>query len=303
MHAWTNGMSTNKQHPTAAVTVRWLGVAGVEIAWDGRSLLIDPYFSRLPLRRLLVGRPQPDQARIATAWQRLSAEPVAIAVTHTHADHALDISALAQRTPAPIFGNASLDALLARAGLTARVTVCRPGEVHDLPLFGRLAVFAGSHGRFLFGRPPLPGHIAPAGSYPLAAREYRVGEVLVFDVAVNGRRFVHVGSAGVPAGATPTGACDTLFLCVPGWRADANYPAAFLRRLQPRLIVPIHMDRMTRPLDDPYAARPGGLAARWLDLPGFLKRLERLAPDIPVRLPVLGRPLDLLHATRTETRT
>lgn len=290
-------MSTNEQRPSDAVTVRWLGVAGVEIAWAGRSLLLDPYFSRLPLRRLLVGRPQPDRARIAAAWQRLAAEPVAIAVTHTHADHALDIPALAQRTPAPIFGNASLDVLLARAGLAARVTICRPGEVHDLPSFGRLTVFAGSHGRFLFGRPPLPGCIEPAGSYPLAAREYRVGEVLVFDLAVNGRRFVHVGSAGVPAGATPEGACDALFLCVPGWRADENYPAVFLRRLRPRLIVPIHIDLMTRPLDDPRAAHPGALAARWLDLPGFLRRLERLAPDIPVRLP------DLLRAGRTETRT
>jgi L-ascorbate metabolism protein UlaG (beta-lactamase superfamily) len=291
-------MSTNQQQPDDAVMFRWLGVAGVEIAWGGRSLLLDPYFSRLPLRRLLVGRPQSDETRIAAAWQRLSAEPAAIAVTHTHADHALDIPALAQRTPAPIFGNASLDALLTRAGIPARVTVCRPGDVHDLPSFGRLTVFAGSHGRFLFGRPPLPGQIDAAGAYPLAAREYRVGDVLVFDVTVNGRRFVHVGSAGVPAGATPAGACDALFLCVPGWRADEDYPAAFLRHLRPQVIVPLHMDRMTRPLDDPRAMRPGPLAARWLDLPGFLTRLERLAPGIPVRLPD-----HLLRAAHTETRT
>ena len=279
----------NRRMLNGAVTTRWLGVAGVEIAWNGRSLLIDPYFSRLPLRRLLVGRPQPDEARIAAAWQRLSATPAAMAVTHTHADHALDIPALAQRTSAPIFGSASLDALLARAGLAARGTVCRPGETQDLPSFGRLRVFAGSHGRFLFGRPPLPGQIDPRGGYPLSAREYRVGEVLVFDIAVSGRRFVHVGSAGVPAGATPEGTCNALFLCVPGWQADEGYPAVFLRRLQPRLIVPIHMDAMTHPLGDPRAAGPGALAARWLDLPGFLRRLERAAPGIPVRPPVQGR--------------
>ena len=292
----------NESRKTDAVTFRWLGVAGVEIAWGGRSLLLDPYFSRLPLRRLLAGRPQPDQARIAAAWQRLSCEPAAIAVTHTHADHALDIPALARRTSAPVFGSASLDALLARAGLAARATVCRPGDIHELPSFGRLSVFAGAHGRFLFGRPPLPGNIARAGAYPLPARAYRVGEVLVFDVAVNDRRFVHVGSAGVPEGATPEGACDALFLCVPGWRTDADYPAVFLQRLRPRQIVPVHFDLMTRPIDDPRALQPGPVTARWLDLPGFLTRLRRLAPDVPVRLPRPWQP-DPLRAARAETQT
>lgn len=272
---------------TDAVTVRWLGVAGVELAWHGKSLLLDPYFSRLPLRRLIAGRPQPDPARIETAWRNLTASPVAMAVSHTHADHALDIPDLAQRTPALVLGTTDLDALLTRAGLAARVTVCPPGHIHDLPSFGRLAVFAGSHGRFLFGRPPLPGHLDPSGSYPLSAREYRAGDVLVFDVTIANQRFVHVGSAGVPTGVLPEGACEALFLCVPGWQTDANYPAVFLQRLRPRVIIPIHTDRMTCPLTDPCAAHPGGLAARWLGLPGFLTRLARVAPGIPVQMPQL----------------
>ena len=299
-----HAMPPTAQPPTDAVTFCWLGVAGVEIAWRGRSLLIDPYFSRLPLRRLLTGHPQPDEARITAAWRHLSGEPAAIAVTHTHIDHALDLPSLARRTPAPIFGTASLQALLAAAALPNRTTICRPGDVHKIPAFGHLSIFAGSHGQFLFGRPPLPGCIAPDGRYPIAAREYRVGEVLVFDLTVGacraegsrtscegqtGKRFVHIGSAGVPVGALPTGVCDVLFLCVPGWQADENYPAVYLRHLQPRLIVPIHLDRMTLPLEDPRAALPGPFAQRWLDLPGFLKRLEHLAPGVSVQLPVAQR--------------
>ena len=295
-------MSKNVQHQTDAVTVRWLGVAGVEIAWGGRSLLIDPYFSRLSLHRLLAGRPQPDTVRIAAAFRNLTAEPAAIAITHTHIDHALDVPVLAQCTKAQFFGNSGVNALLARAGHPQRATVCHPGDRYDIPGMGCLNVFAGSHGRFLFGRPPLPGHIHLDEGYPLFAREFRGGDVLVFDITVHNLRIIHVGSAGVPAGVTPEGACDILFLCVPGWQADANYPGAFLTRLRPHVIVPIHMDRMTCPVDDPRAEHPGMLTARGLDLPGFLTHLARLAPDVPVRLPHLLVP-DLLHAVHGEIRT
>ena len=295
-------MTTSKPREAAPVTVRWLGVAGVEIAWHGRSLLLDPYFSRLPLRRLLVGRPQPDDARIDAAWNALTCAPAAVAVTHTHADHALDMPALARLTAAPLFGSASLAALLGRAGLPGRVTVCRPGEVRELPALGRLAAFGGSHGRLLFGRPPLPGQIDCAGGYPLAARAYRAGDVLGFDVTIAGRRFVHIGSAGVPDGPVPAGACDVLFLCVPGWQVDLDYPAAFLRRLRPRQVVPVHFDVMTRARNDPRATQPGAAVARWLDLPGFLTRLAGLAPDVPVRWPRLWEP-DRLPAARAGSRT
>ena len=273
------------------VTVHWLGAAGVAIASGGRCVLIDPYFSRLPLPRLLAGTPLPDPARIAAAWQRLPGAVSAVAVSHTHIDHALDLPALARLTDAPIFGNASLAALLTRAALPRRVDVCHPGDARTLPPLGRLTVFAGAHGGLLFGRPPLPGEIAPDGPQPLRARGYRAGEVLVFDLTITGRRFVHVGSAGVAADALPEGACDVLFLCVPGWRTQPDYPAAFLRRLRPQRIVPIHFDRMTRPLDDPRTRQPDPLIMRLLDLPGFLERLHSAAPDIPVLWPPLWDPM------------
>lgn len=286
------GRQADETPPTAAVTVHWLGVAGVAIAAGERCVLIDPYFSRLPLRRLALGRPLPDEARIAAAWQQLPARVAAIAVGHTHVDHALDLPVLARLTAAPVFGSASLDALLARSGLPRRATVCRPGETRALPGLGHLTVMEGAHGGVLLGRPPFPGTIEAAGPYPLPARAYRAGTVLILDLTLAGQRFVHVGSAGMPASALPEGRCDVLFLCVPGWRAQPDYPAAYLRRLQPRRIVPVHFDRLTRPLDDPRVLQPGPVMARVIDLPGFLARLRDVAPDIPVVLPRLWGALD-----------
>ena len=279
---------TNEASGSAGgVTAHWLGAAGLAIVRNGRCVLVDPYFSRLPLLRLLAGTPQPDPARIAAAWQRLPGVVSAVAVSHTHLDHALDIPALARLSAVPIFGSVSLAALLSRAGQPQRITVCHPGDTRELPGLGRLAIFAGTHGGILFGRSPLPGEIDPDGTYPLHARDYRTGAVSVFDLTIANRRFVHVGSAGVPTSALPEGDCDILFLCVPGWRAQPNYPAVYLRRLRPRLIVPIHFDRMTRPLDDPRLLQQDRLTARLLDLPGFLARLRAVAPGIRVQLPQL----------------
>jgi L-ascorbate metabolism protein UlaG (beta-lactamase superfamily) len=272
-------------------TVTWLGAAGLAIVSGGRCVLVDPYFSRLPLRRLAVGMSLPDEARIEAALANLP--PVAaILVGHTHIDHAFDVPSIARRTAAPVFGSADLDALLTRAGLPQRVTVCRPGNTYALPQLGRFTAFRGAHGGVLLGRPPLPGPLAPQGPYPLRARDYRAGEVLVFDITVGECRIVHVGSAGVADAAPPEGRCDALFLCVPGWQSQPDYPAAYLRRLQPVRIAPFHVDRLDRPLDHPRVLKLPPLVARLTNLPGLLSRLHDLAPDIPVCIPPLCRPHD-----------
>lgn len=284
-------MNTPVSGPATPVAFHWLGAAGLAVSAGNRCVLIDPCFSRPPLWRLAFGAPAPDETRIGAAWAQLPGEVAAIAVGHTHIDHALDIPSIARRTQAPIFGSASLDALLGRAGLPQRVSVVRPRDCHDLPGLGTLTVYAGAHGGVLFGCPPFPGEIARTGPYPLRAREYRSGAVMVFDLTLADRRTVHVGSAGLPPEPLPEGPCDALFLCVPGWRAQPDYPAVFLRRMQPRRIVPIHFDRMTRPLDDPRIHQPDPLTSRLLNLPGFLARVQSLIPGTPVLLPRLWEPV------------
>ena len=36
--------------------LEWLGVSGYRLTYDGVSLFVDPYVSRVPLRALLLGR-------------------------------------------------------------------------------------------------------------------------------------------------------------------------------------------------------------------------------------------------------
>src|SRR3954465_12105637 len=92
--------------------LEWLGVAGYRLTYEGVSLFIDPYVSRVPLRALLLKRTAlPDRALI----ERYASAPGAVAgvlVGHTHFDHAVDAPAIAARYRAPAYGSDSLARLM-----------------------------------------------------------------------------------------------------------------------------------------------------------------------------------------------
>src|SRR4051794_20910790 len=71
----------------AGVGIQWLGVAGYRITFQGRSLLLDPYFSRVPFRnvvRRIAALPDPGliERHVPT-----TEDVAAIAIGHTHFDH------------------------------------------------------------------------------------------------------------------------------------------------------------------------------------------------------------------------
>src|SRR4051812_11065874 len=87
----------------AGLEIRWLGVSGYRLTYEGVSVFIDPYVSRVPLRAMLLRRRTlPDPAMV----QRYAAAPGAVAgilVGHTHFDHAVDAPALARRYDAKAY--------------------------------------------------------------------------------------------------------------------------------------------------------------------------------------------------------
>ena len=99
--------------------LEWLGVAGYRLTYEGVSLLVDPYVSRVPLRALLLRRTAlPDDALI----ERYIAAPGAVAgvlVGHTHCDHAVDAPAIARRYGAKAYGSDSLAHLMRLHGLAS----------------------------------------------------------------------------------------------------------------------------------------------------------------------------------------
>ncbi len=57
---WSNCNLRIWKNRAMTFQLTWLGTAGFLISSETHSILIDPYFSRLPLRKLLWGAVQPD---------------------------------------------------------------------------------------------------------------------------------------------------------------------------------------------------------------------------------------------------
>jgi len=64
----------------AGLSVQWLGVSGYRLDFEGHSLYIDPYVSRVPLRSLVLRRPaRPDPAAHARFLPPPGGEVVGVA--------------------------------------------------------------------------------------------------------------------------------------------------------------------------------------------------------------------------------
>ncbi len=113
--------------------LEWLGVAGYRITYEGVSLLVDPYVSRVPLRALLLRRATlPDDAALAR-YVRPPGAVAGILIGHTHWDHAVDAPALARRHRATTYGSDSLARLMALHGQAS--VVVEPRRRYELGPF------------------------------------------------------------------------------------------------------------------------------------------------------------------------
>lgn len=84
----------------APITLTYLGVAGWSIESAGKTILVDPYFSRPNLDGPIAS----DPAAVAQRWPKRAD---AIVIGHSHVDHLLDAPAVAKLTGASIIGSDS----------------------------------------------------------------------------------------------------------------------------------------------------------------------------------------------------
>src|SRR4051794_3091224 len=109
-----------EQRPLAlprGLAITWLGTAGYRIDYEGVSLLIDPYLSRVPLRNVVLRRRSlPDPALIDRHLGDLDGL-AGILIGHTHFDHAIDAPLIARRHGAKVLGSSSLTQLMRLHGI------------------------------------------------------------------------------------------------------------------------------------------------------------------------------------------
>ncbi|MDX6583881.1 MAG: hypothetical protein QOI10_3065 [Solirubrobacterales bacterium] len=230
--------------------LEWLGVSGYRIAYGGRSLYIDPYFSRVPLRSLLLRRTAvPDPATL-DRYLPADDDAVGVLVGHTHFDHAVDAPAVAARFGCPAYGSSSLATLMGLHGLGHLAVEVEPDRPYELGPF--VVTFVPSaHSKLVLGlKVPYAGELTCDHLDGLCPSAYRCGQVWGVQIEVAGISLYHQGSAELRDDALGKREVDVFLAGVAGRGFSRRYWERILPRLDPAVIVPTHYDDFFRPLDE-----------------------------------------------------
>ena len=129
---------------------RWLGVGGFELRTPQATLLVDPFLTRPPLRKLFFGRTRPDGELLRQHIQHADH----ILVSHAHYDHLLDVAEIAGYTGARVYGSANTCRILAACGLGGE-------QIHRVQAGSGLALAPGTSARKGAGLAPIPSPLSP----------------------------------------------------------------------------------------------------------------------------------------------
>ena len=231
--------------------VEWLGVSGYRFTFEGQTLFVDPYLSRVPFRQLVLRRQTlPDTA----ALDRFAAAPgevVGVLVGHTHFDHAVDAPAIARRFGCRAYGSSSLLNLMALHGLANRAVDVEPYRRYELGPFA-VSFTPSVHSKLLLGLAvPYDGELTCEHLDGLSPAAYRCGQVWGISIEVAGLRFYHQGSANLIDEAIRERGVDVFLAGIAGRGFTRDYWRRILPRLDPGVVVPTHYDNFFRPLGRP----------------------------------------------------
>jgi L-ascorbate metabolism protein UlaG (beta-lactamase superfamily) len=240
-------------HLPAGLELEWLGVSGYRLSFEGQTLYVDPYVSRVPLRSLLLRRPaMPDGHALRRFLPDLqeAGTVVGVLVGHTHFDHAVDAPAVARRFGCSAYGSASLAALMRLHGLGAQAVEVEPYKTYELGPF-QVSFTPSAHSKLLLGLAvPFAGELTCDHLEGLSPSAYRCGQVWGIRISVAGVSFYHQGSADLIDDAVRGGDVDVFLAGIAGRNFTRDYWARILPRLDPRVVVPTHYDDFFKPLDE-----------------------------------------------------
>lgn len=258
--------------------LEWLGTSGFRLSFEGTTILVDPYLTRLPLRAFFGRRPAlPDAAVVAARAPRADA----VLVGHAHFDHVLDAPLIARRSGARVFGSRSTASLMRLHGLAPLMVEVEPYRTYEIGPF-EVTFVPSAHARLVLGMAvPMDGDITCEHLDELTARDYGCGQVYGIHIRAGGVTFYHQGSAELIDEAVRHRGVDVFLAAIAGRGFSRRYLERAIRRLEPRVVVPHHHDDFFRPLD-----RPMELSFN-VDLCGAIEEVRRASRDVAVA--TLGR--------------
>jgi len=241
-------LETSPLELPAGLEVEWLGVSGYRMSFEGKTLFVDPYVSRVPFSDLLRRRPTLPDPEALDRFVSAPGEVVGVLVGHTHFDHAVDAPAIARRFGCRAYGSDSLVTLMGLHGMVDRAVSVEPYRAYELGPF-EVSFTPSVHSKLLLGLAvPYDGDLTCEHLDALSPAAYRCGQVWGISIKVAGLRFYHQGSANLIDDAVRERGVDVFLAGIAGRNFTEDYWRRILPILDPEIVVPTHYDNFFRPL-------------------------------------------------------
>jgi L-ascorbate metabolism protein UlaG (beta-lactamase superfamily) len=281
-----------------------LGTAGWEIT-DGKAvILVDPYFTRPKMRTpnddVSQDDPRPlvtGNSIVAPATEIIDAHIAradVILITHTHADHALDMPYIAKKTGATVIGTESTINLARASGID---------DQHLKPVNGReelkfngfwVRVIPSVHGIFRRPQGEQNGQLRPPPVFPADAKppfrlgQYVEGGTLAYLIGIGSQQVILFGSMNYIeedlVGLRPDVA---LIGAMPERNNIDNYTPRLMRVLgNPPVVLPTHWDQF----NVPHSVSQQPAVDR---LQSFIAEVKAASPATRVIVPEYFKPVQI----------
>ncbi|WP_233571116.1 MBL fold metallo-hydrolase [Nocardiopsis sp. Huas11] len=274
---------------------RWLGVSGWRIDLPERSVLIDPYLSRIDTGLFDPDRPF-DSATPLTVDTTVVDEHTAdigadglILVTHAHWDHFGDVPHIATTTGARVVGTLTTS-LLAQAMTvpSGQTSPVKGGEVLD---FGDcvVEVVPSLHSRNPNHSLAFPGVRVEVPPAPATIADLPEGDTLAFQVTpASGPSAFFMGGSDFVERAVSGLAPDIAMIALPNTSSTHDYVPRLMEALdRPRTVVPVHWDHFERELTNPPVDGTGD----GMSVEEFSRIVRQVSPRSTVRVPEYLTPV------------
>lgn len=258
--------ATAPEPSRSPLALTYLGVAGWQIESAGKTILVDPYFSRPDLDGPITSDPQAVAAR---SPERADL----IVIGHSHVDHLLDAPAVALATGASIMGSDSTARVARAAGVPdERVIAIAGGEDRAFDGFS-VRVMKSLHS--LIGVPELEGPITVVP--PRTFEDWKEGGTFNYLVRVGGHE-IFVSSTANFIESELAGLAPDVAIVATGLRQKVpDYTCRLLTALgKPPVVYTTHFDNWRGPpVDEPVSD----------DLKAFIEEVRACSPDTRVVVP------------------
>ncbi|MER7442333.1 MBL fold metallo-hydrolase [Micromonospora avicenniae] len=247
------------RHRPGPVSFRWWGTAGWRVDIGDRTVLVDPFLSRIHTGLFDGGMNGSTPLEVRTEVVDAYVDRAeTVLVTHTHWDHFMDVPYIAGRTGARVFGTLTAYHLgLAYGVPSGQLSAVKGGEVMDFGAY-TVEVVASLHSRNASYAVSLPGvRLAPTAK-PLTVADLPEGDTLNYVLRVAGGPTVFfMGASDFVARNLAGIAPDVAMVALNSTTVTADYVSRLMAALDhPEVVVPVHFDNFETELRNPPTVAP-----------------------------------------------